>query len=96
MRKAEGKDMGYVIIPVAVAPGVAPEKALNDNERYEVVWQILNALRAHDDTLDNTINRIRLGEEISDKIEIIGLDPELDAITAEVKDIKSKSSSQRR
>jgi predicted helicase len=95
MRKAEGKDMGYVIIPVAVAPGVAPEKALNDNERYEVVWQILNALRAHDDTLDNTINRIRLGEEISDKIEIIGLDPELDAITAEVKDIKSKSNSQK-
>jgi predicted helicase len=95
MRKAEGKDMGYVIIPVAVAPGVAPERALDDNERYAVVWQILNALRAHDDTLDNTINRIRLGEEISDKIEIIGLEPELDAITAEVKDIKSKSKTQK-
>jgi len=95
MRKAEGKDMGYVIIPVAVAPGVAPERALDDNERYEVVWQILNALRAHDDSLDNTINRIRLGEDISDKIEIIGLEPELDAITAEVKDIKSKSKTQK-
>ena len=34
MRKAEGKDLGYVIIPVTVAPGVSPEKALNDNEKY--------------------------------------------------------------
>jgi len=91
MRKAEGKDMGYVIIPVAVAPGISPERALDDNERYSVVWQILNALRAHDTSLDNTINRIKLGEDPSDKIQIINLSSELEAITAEVKDIKSKS-----
>ena len=65
MRKAEGKDLGYVILPITVAPGVSAEKALNDNERYKVVWQILNALRAHDERFDSTINRIGLGEEVT-------------------------------
>ncbi|PJN93033.1 hypothetical protein CNY89_24390, partial [Amaricoccus sp. HAR-UPW-R2A-40] len=49
MRRAEGKKMGYVILPVGVPAGVPPEQALSDNEKYRVVWQILNALRAHDD-----------------------------------------------
>jgi len=44
MRRAEGKKMGYVILPVGVPAGVKPEVALKDNERYRVVWQILNAL----------------------------------------------------
>ena len=90
MRKAEHKDIGYVIIPVTIAPGVSPEKALNDNERYRVVWQILNALRAHDERLESTINRIAIGEDVSDKIEIFSLDPELDTITSEIEDLKSK------
>ena len=90
MRKAEHKDIGYVIIPVTIAPGVSPEKALNDNERYRVVWQILNALRAHDERLESTINRIAIGEDVSDKIEIFSLDPELDAITSEIEDLKTK------
>ncbi|MDP6642554.1 MAG: helicase-related protein, partial [Rhodospirillales bacterium] len=63
MRKAEGKDLGYVIIPIAVAPGISPERALNDNKKYQVVWQILNALRAHDERLDRDINKLSLGEE---------------------------------
>ncbi|WP_416882848.1 DEAD/DEAH box helicase [Marivita sp.] len=88
MRRAEGKDMGYVILPVAVPAGVAPEDALNDNERYKVVWQILNALRAHDERFDGTINRIGIeGEDVSDKLQIIGVSQELMATTAVVEDI---------
>ena len=87
MRKAEGKKLGYVILPIAVAPGVLPEKALNDNERYRVVWQILNALRAHDERLDGTINQIRLGEDVSDRIDIVD-------ITAVVEDVRKKTESQ--
>lgn len=88
MRRAEGKDMGYVILPVAVPAGVAAEDALNDNERYKVVWQILNALRAHDERFDSTINRIGIdGEDVSDKLQIIGVTKELMATTAVVEDI---------
>ena len=92
MRKAEGKDLGYVIIPITVAPGVSPEKALNDNEKYRVVWQILNALRSHDERFDSTINKMGLGEDVSDRIEIVGVGAreELAATTAVVDDIKPK------
>ena len=37
MRKAKGKELGYVILPIAVAPGVTAKKALDDNERYEIL-----------------------------------------------------------
>ncbi|HPF23407.1 MAG TPA: DEAD/DEAH box helicase family protein, partial [Hyphomonas sp.] len=73
MRRAEGKKMGYVILPIAIPAGVKPEDALNDNERYKVVWQILNALRSHDERMDATINRIGFGEKVNDKIEIIAV-----------------------
>ena len=73
MRKAEGKTMGYVILPVGIPAGVAPERALDNNETYRVVWQILNALRAHDDRFDATINQADLGEDVSDRIEIVGV-----------------------
>lgn len=77
MRRAEGKKMGYVILPVAVPAGKAPEEALDDNEKYRVVWQILNALRAHDDRLDATINKIDLGVDPGDRIEIVAVTNEL-------------------
>lgn len=73
MRLAEGKKMGYVILPIGVPAGVEPDKALNDNEKYKVVWQILNALRAHDDRFDSTINKAGLDVDVSDKIEIIAV-----------------------
>ena len=86
MRRAAGKHMGYVILPVAIPHDVEPEKALRDNDRYRVIWQILNALRAHDERLDASINKASLGEDISDKIEIVGVSKELNAVTAEVDD----------
>ena len=60
MRRAEGKDFGYIILPVAVPAGLAPERALDDNTRFQVVWQVLKALRAHDERLDAAINSMEL------------------------------------
>lgn len=62
MRKSAGKDYGYIILPVAVAPNVSPSQALSDNTRFKVVWQILNALRAHDDRFNAKVNSIALNE----------------------------------
>ncbi|MCP1318111.1 type ISP restriction/modification enzyme [Halomonas sp. 707B3] len=91
MRRAEGKNLGYVILPIGVPSGTTPEQALNDNEKYKVVWQILNALRAHDERFDATINKADLGEDISKTIEIIGVhSEELNALTAEVNDLPSR------
>lgn len=93
MRRAEGKKMGYVILPVGVPAGVEPEVALRDNERYRVVWQILNALRAHDERFDGTINQASLGQDVSDRIEIVGVTKEteeLRSITHEVTELPKR------
>lgn len=70
MRRSEGKDYGYIILPVAVPPGKAPSEALNDNTRFKVVWQILNALRAHDDRFNAKVNSIGLNEGKPDELPI--------------------------
>ncbi|MFD8550545.1 DEAD/DEAH box helicase [Streptomyces fradiae] len=69
MRVAPGKNYGYIILPVAVPAGVAPEKALADNQRFKTVWQVLQALRAHDDRFNATVNQIELNKK---KPDIIG------------------------
>ncbi|MFN4950793.1 MAG: DEAD/DEAH box helicase [Flavobacteriales bacterium] len=71
MRKSPGKKYGYIIIPVVVPSDVEPDQALNDNERFKVVWSVLNALRAHDDRFNATINKIDLNKKKPAKI-IIG------------------------
>ncbi|PKW14287.1 DEAD/DEAH box helicase [Saccharopolyspora spinosa] len=68
MRKAPGKELGYIILPIVVPSGVAPEEALRDNERYRVVWQVLQALRSHDDRFNAMINSIELNKSKPDKL----------------------------
>jgi predicted helicase len=63
MRKAPGKKYGYIIIPVVVPTDIEADKALDDNDRYKVVWTVLNALRAHDDRFNATINKIELNKK---------------------------------
>ncbi|MBN2829825.1 MAG: DEAD/DEAH box helicase, partial [Candidatus Cloacimonetes bacterium] len=62
MRKSPGKKYGYIIIPVVVPTNIDAAQALDDNERYKVVWTVLNALRAHDDRFNATINKIELNK----------------------------------
>lgn len=68
MRKAPGKNYGYIVLPVAIPDGVDPAEALNDNERFSTVWGVLRALRSHDDRLNAEINRIDLNEKPPDRI----------------------------
>ncbi|MBI5964676.1 MAG: DEAD/DEAH box helicase [Chloroflexi bacterium] len=68
MRKSPGKKYGYIVIPVVVPADVEADKALDDNERYKVVWTVLNALRAHDDRFNATVNKIELNKKRPDQI----------------------------
>ena len=72
MRKAPGKQFGYVILPVAIPNDRDPAAALDDNERFSNVWSVLNALRSHDDRLDAKINSIDLNQVLPDPIVIGG------------------------
>lgn len=75
MRKAEGKQYGYVILPIAVPAGKSAEEALADNKNYKVVWQVLQALRAHDERFDALVNKIDLTGDTGGVIEIIDASP---------------------
>lgn len=73
MRRAAGKRYGYIILPIGIPADKTPEEALKDNEKYKVVWQVLQALRAHDDRFNATINQLELNKKRPDNIQVIGV-----------------------
>lgn len=73
MRNAPGKKRGYVILPVVIPAGVEPHDALNDNKTYAVVWQVLQALRSHDDRFDAMVNKLDLIGKDASKMEVIAI-----------------------
>src|SRR5699024_1659442 len=73
MRRAPGKKYGYIILPIGIPAGTTPEAALADNDRYRVVWEVLQALRAHDERFEAMINQIDLNDSRDDRIQIIGI-----------------------
>lgn len=75
MRKPRNsnKKLGYVILPVVIPSGMAPEEALNDNKTYKVVWEVLQALRSHDDRFDAMINKLDLTGQDKSKMEVIAV-----------------------
>nr|WP_141680904.1 type ISP restriction/modification enzyme [Caryophanon tenue] len=73
MRKSPGKDYGYVILPIGVPAGADTNSVLDNNEKYRVVWEVLNALRSLDERFDATINKLELNKKKPDQIQIIGV-----------------------
>ena len=73
MRKSPGKKRGYIILPVVIPSGVEPTKVLNDDKVYRVVWQVLQALRSHDDKFDAFINKLDLVGKNPSKMEVIAV-----------------------
>lgn len=75
MRRAPGKDYGYIILPIAIEAGVDPAKALDDNKKYKVVWDVLRALRAHDERFEAKIESLDLNRtKHDDQIQVIAVD----------------------
>jgi predicted helicase len=84
MRKYDGKNSGYIILPVAITAGADINSTLKGT-KYKVIWDVLNALRAHDDRFDVIVNQINLNQDRDSKIEvdvITGADDD-DVTTAE-------------
>ena len=59
MRKAEGKEFGYIILPIAQASNASADDTLR-NSAYKAVWQVINAISAHDDRFEAQINQLAL------------------------------------
>lgn len=73
MRLAQGKKYGYIILPVVVPAGVEPEKALDDSKNFQVVWDVLQALRAHDERFDAMVNKVELNKARDRKVDVMGI-----------------------
>ncbi|MYD05156.1 MAG: DEAD/DEAH box helicase [Acidimicrobiia bacterium] len=65
MRQAEGKDKGYIVIPVLVPDGqtLRSEEFLKDSA-FQQVWKVCRALRAHDERFDAMVNSPSLAPNI--------------------------------
>ena len=75
MRSFHVKKFGYIIVPVVLPPGANPDDILGkESHRFNVVWDILNALRAHDDEFNATVNKINLNKNKPSKV-VIGTIP---------------------
>lgn len=73
IRKFEGKDYGYIILPIVVPEGATPESILDNNKTYDVIWQVLNALRSVDERFEATINKLELNKQKPKNIQVIGV-----------------------
>ena len=56
MRRAPGKDKGYIVIPVVVPQAADPREQLEASD-WSTVWQVVKALRSHDERLNYYINQ---------------------------------------
>ncbi|CDO48628.1 DEAD/DEAH box helicase [Bartonella tribocorum] len=93
MRRAPNKKTGYIILPIIIPSHLEAKKALKNNKRYRVVWQVLDALHSHDERLARTINQMSLGQDSSHTIEIIEIKRanELKELTTTVDEISIPS-----
>ena len=58
MRRAEGKELGYIVVPVVIPPGVDAERHLAMSDKHEgwrELGDILQALRAHDQRIEDAL-----------------------------------------
>ncbi len=74
MRQAPGKKYGYIVLPVGIPAGERPDVALRNNERYSVIWKVLQALRAHDSRFNAMINQIELNKTASPPTSTLSLE----------------------
>ena len=58
---------------MVVPSGDDPERALDRNDAYSHVWQVLQALRAHDERFDAYVNKLDLNKSNDGPISIIGV-----------------------
>lgn len=91
MRNAPGKKRGYVVLPVVIPAGVEPHDALNDNKTYAVVWQVLQALRSHDDRFDAMVNKLDLIGRDTSKMEVVAITDKIQKKAEKPKGPKNKN-----
>ena len=73
IRSAPDKKVGTIILPVFISDTDDPDTALNDSA-FKTVWEVLNALRAHDEELAEWLDSMRrqLGRDPGNLVNLPG------------------------
>ena len=87
MRKAEGKDYGYIILPIVIPTGEKPETILDNNKNYETVWQVINALRSVDERFEAMIDKLNMAKP--KQLKVIGVGSAPDQVNDQDKSIEN-------
>jgi superfamily II DNA or RNA helicase len=58
IRKSDDKRLGIIVLPVFVSDNEDPDQVLNDSA-FQHVWDVIKALRAHDETLGEELDELR-------------------------------------
>ena len=61
MRLAPNKKYGYIIIPICCDGYKSANEAIEKSDEFTMVWEVLNALRSHDDRIQSEVNLIKAG-----------------------------------
>ncbi|MCY4380568.1 MAG: DEAD/DEAH box helicase family protein, partial [Proteobacteria bacterium] len=74
MRKAPGKELGYIIIPVVTPDLDQAKEYLDQDEVFRPVTKVINALRSHDERLDAEIHAASLDGSLdhSNLLQVVG------------------------
>ena len=79
------KEFGYIILPIVIQSGIEPHEALKENERYQVIWKVIQALRSHDDRLEAEIDKLPYSKKMPSNVVVgvIGQDDKSEKISEE-------------
>ena len=66
------KEFGYIILPIVIQSDIEPHEALKENERYQVIWKVIQALRSHDDRLEAEIDKLPYSKKMPSNI-VVGV-----------------------
>ena len=62
------KEFGYIILPIVIQSDIEAHEALKSNDRYQVIWKVIQALRSHDDRLEMEIDKLPFSRKMPSNI----------------------------
>ena len=65
--------MATLFYQIVVPAGETPETILDNNKTYDVIWQVLNALRSVDERFEATVNKLELNKQKPKISKLLGL-----------------------
>jgi len=93
--RSTNKKRGYVIIPIVTPLNIPADAVIDNNKSFEVVWQILRALKSIDDDFGAVVDG-QLGTINKDKMEVICLTDDLGRKRTRGSKVKTPGSGKKR